>query len=105
MLVPALTPPSPAGAPQYSWQFWKLGCNNTTSEPEEEEEQEPGAPADDQIELWDLNTIHNICNQNDTFAVPATYPSSFPSMTKKGGAGFVYKGYSFSCNDKKKAIH
>ncbi|KAJ9080861.1 hypothetical protein DSO57_1039586 [Entomophthora muscae] len=26
-------------------------------------------------------------------------------MTKKGGAGFVRKGYSFSCNNKKKPIH
>ncbi|KAJ9086365.1 hypothetical protein DSO57_1039608 [Entomophthora muscae] len=25
-------------------------------------------------------------------------------MTKKGGAGFVHKGYSFSCNNKKKPI-
>ncbi|KAJ9086362.1 hypothetical protein DSO57_1039607 [Entomophthora muscae] len=38
------------------------------------------------------------------FAVPTTYPASYPIMKKKGGAGFVYKGYSFSCNDKNEPI-
>ncbi|KAJ9083854.1 hypothetical protein DSO57_1030377 [Entomophthora muscae] len=81
--------------------------SDPTSEPEDEEEQEPepGASADDPIELWDLNSIHNVCYRNGTFAVPATYPVSYPIMTKKGGAGFVHKGYSFSCNNKKKLIH
>ncbi|KAJ9055299.1 hypothetical protein DSO57_1005126 [Entomophthora muscae] len=32
-------------------------------------------------------------------------PVSYPIMIKKGGAGFVHKGYSFSCNNKKKPIH
>ncbi|KAJ9067744.1 hypothetical protein DSO57_1039738 [Entomophthora muscae] len=39
-----------------------------------------------------------------TFSVPITYPISYLIMTKKGGASFIYKGYSFSCNDKKKLI-
>ncbi|KAJ9048334.1 hypothetical protein DSO57_1039736 [Entomophthora muscae] len=89
-------------------KLFNFNCHSDpTSEPEGEEAQEPepGAPADDPIKLWDLNSIHNICNQNGTFSVPTTYPISYPIMTKKGGAGFVYKGYSFSCNDKKKPIH
>ncbi|KAJ9075059.1 hypothetical protein DSO57_1000342 [Entomophthora muscae] len=54
------------------------------SEPEEEQEQEPGAPVENQIELWDINTVHNICNRNGAFAVPATFPPSYPIMSKKG---------------------
>ncbi|KAJ9067158.1 hypothetical protein DSO57_1002641 [Entomophthora muscae] len=88
-------------------KLFNFNCHSDpTSEPEDEEEQEqePGAPEDEPIELWDLNSIHNICNQNGTFAVPTTYPISYSIMTKKGGASFVYKGYSFSFNDKKKPI-
>ncbi|KAJ9085501.1 hypothetical protein DSO57_1013156 [Entomophthora muscae] len=82
-------------------KLYNFNCHSDpTSESEEEEEQEPGAPVDEQIELRDLNTIHNICNQNGTFAVPTTYPASYPIMTKKGGVVFVYKGYSFSCKNK-----
>ncbi|KAJ9056158.1 hypothetical protein DSO57_1037743 [Entomophthora muscae] len=40
---------------------FNFNCHSDlTSEPEEE--QEPGAPADEPIELWDLNIVHNICN-------------------------------------------
>ncbi|KAJ9051073.1 hypothetical protein DSO57_1039688 [Entomophthora muscae] len=89
-------------------KLFNFNCHSDpTSEPkdEEEQEQEPGAPEDEPIELWDLNSIHNICNQNGIFSVPTTYPISYSIMIKKGGVGFVYKGYSFSCNDKKKSIH
>ncbi|KAJ9084014.1 hypothetical protein DSO57_1039658 [Entomophthora muscae] len=88
-------------------KLFNFNCHSDpTSEPEDEEEQEPepSAPADEPIELWDLNTIHNVCNRNSTFAVPATYPVSYPIMTKKGGAGFIHKGYSFSFNNKNKPI-
>ncbi|KAJ9087215.1 hypothetical protein DSO57_1035339 [Entomophthora muscae] len=88
-------------------KLFNFNCHSDPiSEPEDEEEQEPdpGAPEDEPIELWDLNSIHNVCNRNGTFAVPATYPVSYPIMTKKGGAGFVHKGYSFICNNKKKPI-
>ncbi|KAJ9087616.1 hypothetical protein DSO57_1031400 [Entomophthora muscae] len=108
---PEETSPTPSHSPfVYSLsdpqeKLFNFNCNSEpTPEPEGEEEQEPGAPADKPIELWDLNLIHNVCNQNGTFAVPATYPVSYPIVTKKGGAGFVHKGYSFSCNDKKKPI-
>ena len=76
--------------------------SDLTSEPEQKPE--PGAPADDQIELWDVYAIHNICNRNGAFVVPTQFPESYPTMSKKGGAGFVHKGYSFSCNDEKKPI-
>ncbi|KAJ9065362.1 hypothetical protein DSO57_1020359 [Entomophthora muscae] len=80
--------------------------SDPTSEPEEDQEQEPepGAPADDQIEIWDVNNIHNIFNRNGAFSVPFTFPVSYTIMYNKGGAGFVYKDYSFNCNDEKKAI-
>ncbi|KAJ9053852.1 hypothetical protein DSO57_1020295 [Entomophthora muscae] len=44
-------------------KLFNFNCHSDpTSEPKEEEELEPGAPAEEQIELWDLNSIHNICN-------------------------------------------
>ncbi|KAJ9050869.1 hypothetical protein DSO57_1010208 [Entomophthora muscae] len=47
-------------------KLFNFNCHSDpTSEPEDEEEQkpEPGAPAYEPIELWDLNFIHNVCNQ------------------------------------------
>ncbi|KAJ9072835.1 hypothetical protein DSO57_1039609 [Entomophthora muscae] len=88
-------------------KLFNFNCHSdptSEAEDEEEHEPEPGAPADEPIELWDLNSIHNVCNRNGTFAVPVTYPVSYPIMTKKGGAGFVHKGYSFSYNNNKKPI-
>ncbi|KAJ9055300.1 hypothetical protein DSO57_1005127 [Entomophthora muscae] len=85
--MPSLEPEETSSTPPHSLFVYSLSdpqeklfnfnCHSDpTSEPEDEDEQEPepGTPADEPIDLWDLNSIHNVCNQNGTFAVPTTYP-------------------------------
>ncbi|KAJ9056759.1 hypothetical protein DSO57_1029700 [Entomophthora muscae] len=57
-----------------------------TSETEEEQKHQPelGTHKNDKIELWNVNTAHNICNQNGAFVVPITLPESNPTISKKG---------------------
>ncbi|KAJ9082706.1 hypothetical protein DSO57_1002223 [Entomophthora muscae] len=77
---------------------------SSETEKEQEQEPDPGASTDAQIKSWDVKIAHNICNCNVTFAVLATFPASYPIVSKKGSADFVYKGYSFNCTNKEKAI-
>ncbi|KAJ9076853.1 hypothetical protein DSO57_1022296 [Entomophthora muscae] len=69
-------------------KLFDFNCHyDPTSESKEEpeKESEPSAPADDQIELWDVKSVHNICNQNGAFVVPTTFLASYHIVSKKRG--------------------
>ncbi|KAJ9077873.1 hypothetical protein DSO57_1012470 [Entomophthora muscae] len=75
-------------------KLFEFNCHSDpTSEPEEEQEPEPGTPVENKIELWDINTVHNICNRNGAFAVPATFPLSVRNPVLEGWP-IVFRGNS-----------
>ncbi|KAJ9082376.1 hypothetical protein DSO57_1005240 [Entomophthora muscae] len=84
----------------------KLFEFNCHSEPisEPKEEQELVTPVDNQIELWDVNMVHNICNRNGAFAVPATFPPGYPIMSKKGVPALCTRGTASTVMKRKKPL-
>ncbi|KAJ9049063.1 hypothetical protein DSO57_1028487 [Entomophthora muscae] len=129
MPVPALTPPSPAGAPRYSWYPDRKANKEPTSssgkkkKASKQASKNPSSPdnvsspfssdpqdgpeeyskkfkASDHM-AWDPLAIHNICLWTESSKSLSASPV-FPIMSVKGSPGYIADNYIFNCNNQKR---